>query len=208
MIVHFVLWDLVLGIRKFFLKRLALGLSRIIAIWVSKICELVTIRYTLVRGDIGKHTDRVAELVEQLQNMDSKFDNAIFVDLLVTLIDVNKLQSVVAAMKRMWEKDIKWESVDVRLLEKAPSLKIGNWNRASAAKQGWIIWEETNHTTRQYFFKPPYQKYKLNAKWNDLNSNCNDDKSAEWNSNLTAFLKRKEKQRTAMPPTDAKKRLT
>lgn len=138
--------------------------SKTIASRISKIYELVTIRYTTLRDDIGKHIDKVAGIIEQLQNMGSKFDNALSIGLLVASIDVHELQPAVAAIKTLSEKDVNWETVSARLIEEVTNLKSGNRNRANAVTQGCGICGKPNHTTDRCFFNPRNPKKQIKSK--------------------------------------------
>lgn len=91
--------------------------SRSTATKISKISELVSVRYTNVKHDITKHIDRMAALQEQLKSMEAIMDDAVQVGILIASIDVLELTPVTAAIKTLAEKDITWETVTERLIE-------------------------------------------------------------------------------------------
>ena len=65
--------------------------SQTVASRISKMSELVSIRYTSLKEDIDKHIDRMAGLIENLRSMGSTFDDTLSIGILVASIDVADL---------------------------------------------------------------------------------------------------------------------
>lgn len=121
--------------------------STTIASRISRIFAFVTIRYTKLRKDIGKHIDKLLGQIGQLQNMGSTFDDRVAIGLLVASTDVNELKPTVAAIQKLSERTVSWESVSARIIEQVTNIKYGNRNRANTATKGCDIFGKTNITS-------------------------------------------------------------
>ena len=91
--------------------------SKTIASRISKMSELVSIRYTTIKDDIAKQIDLLAGIIEQLRAMGTTFDDALAIGILVASIDVTELMPATAAIKTLTDKDMKWEEISGRLIE-------------------------------------------------------------------------------------------
>ena len=74
----------VIGKRKSIMEKLDNRFdSKTISSRISKMSELVSIRYTTVKDDISKHIDRLAGIIEQLRAMGTTFEDALAIGILV-----------------------------------------------------------------------------------------------------------------------------
>ena len=102
---------------------------------ISKITELVSIRYKNVRKDIAKHVDKMSGIVSELKGMKMNLEDTLTVGVLVASIEAPELSAVAAAIKTLAEDDLKWENVAARFIEEWKNLKSdtfkGQANRAT-----------------------------------------------------------------------------
>ena len=91
--------------------------SKSIAAKISKMAELVSAHYTDRQEDISAHIDRMAGLVDQIKGMNLPIDETMSIGILIASIKVSKLAPVVAAIKTIPDKDMKWDNVATRLIE-------------------------------------------------------------------------------------------
>lgn len=68
---------------------------------ITKMSELVSVRFPSSKADIAKHIDGMAALLEQLRCMEAKMDDSLEVGILIASIDVPDLKPVVAAIKTL-----------------------------------------------------------------------------------------------------------
>lgn len=118
---------------------------------ISKISELVSVRYKDVKSDIAKHIDRMAALFEQLKSMEATMDEAIQVGILIASIEVPELAPVTAAIKNLAEADIKWETVSERLIEEWRGLSIVHKEHAKVAKNQYTYCKRPRHQAANYW---------------------------------------------------------
>lgn len=83
---------------------------------ISKMSELDSMRYTTLKDDLSGHMDRMAGINEQPKAMGNNFHDSLSIGILVASIELSQLLPVTAAIKRLTEKDIKWEEVTSSLL--------------------------------------------------------------------------------------------
>lgn len=139
--------------------------SKTISSRISKMSELVSVRYSTLRDDIDKHIDKMAGLIEQLRSMGSTFDEALAIGILVASITVPDLLPATAAIKTLTEKDATWELVSGRLIEEVKNLKSNNRNQQSnAANSSCAICGKPNHSTPKCFLNPLNPNNRLNLK--------------------------------------------
>ena len=137
--------------------------SKTTASRISKMSELVSIRYTSLRDSIEKHIDRMAGLIETLRSMGSTFDDALAIGILVASIDVQELLPVVAAIKTLSDRDMKWESVTSRLIEESSDASSSAViNHANTANSSCGICGKSNHSTAKCFINPLNPNNRLN----------------------------------------------
>lgn len=111
--------------------------SKTTASKISKMVELVSIRYTNPKQDIAKHIDRMAALFEQLTAMEATMDESLQVGILIASIEVEDLRAVSAAIKTLADDDVKWDTVAERLIEECAALKkASHAPHSSAAAKG------------------------------------------------------------------------
>lgn len=84
---------------------------------ISKITELVSVRYKSVRKDVSHHVDKMAGIVEELNHMGMSLDKTLTVGILVASIEAPELRPVATAIKTLAEDNLEWESVTGRLIE-------------------------------------------------------------------------------------------
>lgn len=144
--------------------------SKSTATRISKMAELVSLKYGNLRDDISKHIDRMAGLLEQLRSMNTVLDDALAIGILVASIEVSELSAVTAAIKTLAEKDLVWEDVSSRLIEECKSIKTSHKDRASAASSVCGLCKKPGHTIDDCFMNPMNPKNRLNLS----------DKKTQW----------------------------
>ena len=75
--------------------------SKTTASKISKMVELVSLRYSSLRSDITKHVDRMASINEQLAAMKTIMDESLKVGILIASIETDEVRPVVAAIKTL-----------------------------------------------------------------------------------------------------------
>ena len=142
--------------------------SKTIATRISKMSELVSLKYTSLRDDVGKHIDKLAGIIEQLRSMGTNFDDSLAIGILVASIEVPELGPATAAIKTLADKDVKWEDVCARLIDESKTMKSGSRHRSNLATNRCGICNKTNHTTDKCFLNPlnPSNKLRLKVKPN------------------------------------------
>lgn len=186
--------------------------SKTIASRISKMSELVSIRYNSIREDMDKHIDKLAGIIEQLRSMGSTFDDALAIGILVASITVSELMPATAAIKTLADKDIKWEEVSSRLIEEVKNIKSSNRTpRANSANSTCAICGKNNHSTNRCFLNPmnPHNKLDLKngvaEKSQDGKTDDNTDKK-EKSDTKKEKKKKKKKERAGMARTTARNR--
>lgn len=91
--------------------------SRSTATKISKISELVSVKYKNIKSDISKHIVRKASLFEQHKSMEAIMDDSIQVGILIASIEVVELAPVAAEIKTLAEADVTLKVVPERLIE-------------------------------------------------------------------------------------------
>ena len=179
--------------------------SKTIASRISKMSELVSLRYTSIKDDMDKHIDKMAGLIEQLRAMGSIFDDALAIGILVASIDVSELLPATAAIKTLSDKEVKWEDVSSRLIDEAKNLKSGfTNNRSYAANTNCAICGKSNHTTDRCFLNPLNPKNKLKLKSDPkkpVSENQKDNDQDNGNKSNSDQKKKKSKERSALAHT-------
>ena len=97
--------------------------SRTTASKISKMIELVSLRFTNPRSDIKNQTDRMAAVLQQVAAMKDSMDEGIQVGMLFASIDVVEMRPVIAALKKLADADVKWDSVANSLIEEWRAIK-------------------------------------------------------------------------------------
>lgn len=78
---------------------------------ISKITDLVVIRYTNARQPISKYIDKMAAFIAQIKAMKTEIDEPLSVGLLVDSIDVIEVKPIVSSINTLAEEDITRERV-------------------------------------------------------------------------------------------------
>lgn len=131
--------------------------SKTAASKITKMTDLITMKYTSLRSDISKHIDKMASTIEQLKGMDVTIQDSFAVAILVASIEVLALRPATTAIKTLAETDLKWDTVAERLTEEAKGLRDGNSSEASLAavhKDSCQICHKDNHPTSKCFLNP------------------------------------------------------
>lgn len=117
---------------------------------ISKMSEVVSVRYSTVNDDIEKHIYKMAGLIEQLRSMGSTFDDALPIGILVASITAPDLMPATAAFKTITESYATWELVSSWLIEEVKNLKSNGHNhQANVANTACGICGKANHTTKK-----------------------------------------------------------
>lgn len=130
---------------------------------ISKMSDLVSMRYSTLKEDISKHIDRMRATTEQLANMGTIVQEPLAIGILVASIDVTALRPVTAAIKTLAERDLTWDTVTERLIEEAKSAKadLGGGTRATVANSTCQICDGGSHSTAECFENPRNPANKL-----------------------------------------------
>lgn len=99
---------------------------------ISKMSELMSLRYTSISDDLTAHINNIAALVEQLKSMDIVIQDVMSVGILLASIEVPELFPVTAAIKTLAEEDVSWTS------RRRDFKVIGRISRPS-------LWEESRY---------------------------------------------------------------
>lgn len=100
---------------------------------ITKMSELVSVRYTNPKADISKLIDFMPALLEQLKAMEAKMDDSLAVGILIVSIDVHDFKPVVAAIKTLSDAYATWETVSERLVDEFIRLKKGKSSAAASS---------------------------------------------------------------------------
>ena len=100
---------------------------------ISRMVELVSLKYRSVRSDISKHIDKMAALLEKLQAMKASVEDTLAVGILLASIEVEEMGPVVAAIKTLSEDKVTWDAVAERLIEEARAIRTSNGAQAKVA---------------------------------------------------------------------------
>lgn len=139
--------------------------SKSTATRISKMTELVSLRYSSMKMDIGTHIDQMAGILEQLDSMNTPISSELCIALLIASISVPELAPVTAAVKTLADDVATWDTVTARLIEEHQSIKMKNTKteRAAPVLKKCEICDKPNHTTAKCFFNPknPNNRLKL-----------------------------------------------
>lgn len=91
---------------------------------ISKMIELMSVKYTSIREDISQHIDGLEELLEHLEHMGIKLDDTLFIVILAASNQVSELAPITVVIKTLSKSGHKWESVSSRFIEKAKTLNF------------------------------------------------------------------------------------
>jgi len=75
----------------------------------SKMTDLVSLRYSSLKKDMGTHVDQISGLLEQLEVVATRISNELAVALLVSSMDVPELRTVTAAFKTLADESATWD---------------------------------------------------------------------------------------------------
>ena len=141
--------------------------SKTTASKITKMVDLVSIRYTNPRSDITKHIDRMGSIVEQLQAMQASMDESLKVGILIASIEVPEMRAVVAAIKTLADQDVKWDTVAERLIEEWRGLKktirTGESSATAKGKRECEFCSRPGHTADNCWINPANPHNRLNA---------------------------------------------
>ena len=142
--------------------------SKTAASKITKMTDLITMKYKSLKSDITKHIDLMAAAVEQLKGMDVTIQESFAVAILVASVEVPALRPATTAIKTLAENDLKWETVAERLIEEAKGLKealYGESSRAAVTNSVCGICRKTGHETDRCWLNPlnPDNKLGLTA---------------------------------------------
>ena len=141
--------------------------SKTTASKITKMVDLVSIRYTNPRSDITKHIDRMGSIVEQLQAMQASMDESLKVGILIASIEVPEMRAVVAAIKTLADQDVKWDTVAERLIEEWRGLKktirTGESSATAKGKRECDFCSRPGHTADNCWINPANPHNRLNA---------------------------------------------
>lgn len=135
---------------------------------ISKISELVPVRYTSLGENMAKHIDQMAGIIDQLRSMGTKFEDPLAIGILVASIEEQQLKPATAAIKTLAESDLNRGEVSGRLIEEVKTLLKASDSAVDshAAYENWChICERNGHSTGECFSNPknPQNRLGLNT---------------------------------------------
>lgn len=147
--------------------------SKTIAAKISKMAELVSLHYEDRSKDIAVHIDRLAGLIDHLHGMSLPMDDTMAIGILIASIKVQKLAPVVAAIKTIPDKDMKWDTVAARLIE--------DWKDLPKVKEEAVQTSYSAQDKCEFCGRPGHSegdcqfKKKFIRKWTDKSLNDDSD---------------------------------
>jgi len=140
--------------------------SKTTASRISKMTELVSLRYMSVNKDMSTHVDKMAGILEQLAAMDTRIQDELAVALLVASIEAPELEAVTAAIKTLSDDTATWDDVTQRLIEEQRGLHHRHrYEKANVVEtKKCEICHMKNHTTATCFLNPRNPKNRLNLR--------------------------------------------
>ena len=138
--------------------------SKSAASCISKMTELISLRYDSLSKDIGGHIDKMAGIVEQLADMDTSIPDELAIALLIASINVFEMAPIAAAIKTMPDDSADWGSVTTRLIEEQHSIRIKmKPERTAKATRRCEICGKT-HFTKDCWLNPKNPNNRLQLK--------------------------------------------
>lgn len=113
--------------------------SKYAATRISKMTELITMKYDTIKRNIGTHIDQMAAVLEQLEGMNTPIPQELSIAMLVASIQAPELTAVTAAVKTLSDEVMTWEKVFARLLEEHQALKGNHRQQERAATTQSIV---------------------------------------------------------------------
>lgn len=138
--------------------------SKTAASKITKMSDLITMKFTSLRSDLPMHIDQMRATIEQLKAMSVTIEDSFAVTILVASIEVAALRPATTAIKTLAEDDLKWDTVAERLTEEAKGLKEVRSTEVSLAavpRDGCQICGKENHPTSKCFLNPMYAHNRL-----------------------------------------------
>ena len=183
--------------------------SKTTASKISKMVDLVSIRYTNPRTDITKHIDRMGSIVEQLQAMQASMDESLKVGILIASIEVPEMRAVVAAIKTLADKDVMWDVVSERLIEEWRGLKktirTGESSATARGKKVCDFCSRPGHSAGKCWINPANPHNRLKAlRGAEEDSKDSDSESPAERPKRTKKSKKPVAHRAAMARTGSK----
>lgn len=74
---------------------------------ISRMSEMVSVRYTSLRYDIAKHINRLSGIIEKLRSMGTNLQDSVVIGILISSIQMTELALVTASVKTISERDLK-----------------------------------------------------------------------------------------------------
>ena len=107
---------------------------------VSRVTELMSLRYTSPRRNIWPHIEEMVALLEEPDSMNMKMPDELEISFLISSVYVAEMAPVKAAITTRADRRATWESVTARIIEEHMLLKSKNGSNerltvAGVAKQ-------------------------------------------------------------------------
>ncbi|PXF39675.1 Copia protein [Gracilariopsis chorda] len=160
--------------------------SKTAASRIARMTELISMRYSSIKSDVGKHIDRMKGILEKLESMNTSIPEELSIALLISSIDAEELIPVTAALKTLSDRSATWETVSARLLEEQQAIrsKRKRIERVNSAKHYCHICDKPNHRTEKCWLNPKNPDNRLHM--------SETDKEATGERSRTRFMKRTE----------------
>lgn len=138
--------------------------SKTTASKITKMVELVSVRYSSLKESMPRHVDKIAALVEQLRSMGTTLDEPLVIGILIASLTVDELKPASAAIKTLSDEKLQWEDVTARLIEEVKTLKSDRGQSSRQAthdERSCAICGLNNHRTGSCYLNPLNKLNKL-----------------------------------------------
>lgn len=139
--------------------------SKSAAARISKMTELITMRYDSINKNMGTHIDQMAAVLEQLEGMNTAIPQELSIALLIASIQAEELHALTAAVKTLNDDSTTWEKVTARLLEEHQSLKgkLKQQERATPSQKHCELCRKRGHAIDMCWLNPKNPNNRLDT---------------------------------------------
>lgn len=139
--------------------------SKTAASRIAKMTELISLRYTSSKQDMGKHIDKMRGILEKLDAMNTNIPHELSIAILIASVDAIELVPTTAALKTLSDENATWDTVSARLIEEQQSLKskYRRLEKVQTAKPYCHLFSKKGHTTERCWLNPRNPNNKLDS---------------------------------------------
>ena len=167
--------------------------SKSAATCVTKMTELINLRYDSIKKSMGTHIDQMAATLEQLEGMKTPIPDELSIALLIASIQVPELTAVAAAVKTMSDDSMTWEKVTARLLEEQYSFKgkQKQFERAAPSQNHCELCKKKGHSIKNCWLNPKNPRNRLDISEEGKDPKPSHEKAAPANEKRDKSKKKK-----------------